>query len=307
MISLSEKKLLYKEVMNGFARIVKRMLNEDASFLSDDYIPHPGDDAVDAFILDWIKYINIDRFPATTIQKAQVDYNEKSFEHSVWQYGPELMESLEDDLQSLRKLLGKVYGISTWQVEVRDFNNLGYDQAFIKYGYNSKEFIDIIVADINKNREVISNLMNNYGYMVIREIRQVKDNCVMVHMFYVKKDASPVTKEILSKFEYVYHMTPVGNVGRILEVGLMPKPRNGSARDNGIIYPPRIYMSTDLEILKKYKTTLALDHETEEFSIIRIETAKLYNGMQFYLDPLFGRPYIYTENSIFPNALSLVE
>ena len=308
IMTSKEKKMIYYELMHEFAKFIKQKLNEDSTEIHQDVSAYlPGEEAVDTFILNWIDDIDLGSMAVNIIQDAQVDYKQKAFEHSVWHYGPELLESMEDELQSLRKALGKIYRISSWQVEVRDLHKLGYDQVYFKYGYNSKRFIDIIVADINKNRSLISNAMDEWGYVLIREVRQIAEECVMVHMFYVKKNPEPITEEIMNNYEFLYHMTPETNTERIIKIGLIPKPRNGTAKDSGITYPPRIYMSTDIDFLKEYIRTLIIDHDTEDFSIIKIETAKLQKNIKFYLDPLFGRPCIYTENSIFPNAVSLEE
>ena len=306
-MTYEEKKTLYEELMKSIAPVIKQLINEYSNIDNSEFVLMPGDKEIDKFILSWINDLNISSLSNNAIDELKVDYEECYQIYKVYHRGPEyvpIYESLKDEITDLKNSLGRIYNFQSWQVEVKDFNDVGFEMPYVKFNYKPAEFIDIIIADINNNKKIITDFLNEREFVLLREVYEIVNDFSVVHLLFTPSKQENIAEQIYSNFKYLYHLTPSLNLERILKIGLTPKLRQG---ESFIYYPPRIYFSTDYDFLNKYKSTMELDHKTNDFSILKIDIQKLNKYNDFYWDPLFGKPFIYTNRSVFPNAISKID
>lgn len=105
-------------------------------------------------------------------------------------------------------------------------------------------------------------------------------------------------KDIFSKPTFLYHVTPIKNVEKILKIGLIPKSKNKTS-----FHPDRIYLTDTLEIawslIKQFERI-----EKVEYTILKIESKNL--NVKLYSDIDLRQNGYYTLENIPPKYITVL-
>lgn len=186
----------------------------------------------------------------------------------------------------LRKELKK-FGFKQWQIKSAIVAN--------------KVRVLILYADINKNTNVIENEMLLFGWSKAKISQPVIIQGITCRvMEFDPMIQKPITKEA-RKFEYLYHLTPQSNVLSILKNGIEPRSEN-----DYLSYPPKAHLlkgniSQNIASYVGWQLFHVKKGLTDgNYALLRIETNKLPENIEFYKDPRFE--YGYYSNGVIPSS-----
>ena len=163
----------------------------------------------------------------------------------------------------------------------------------------------MLVPDIKKNVEIITEFMDDNGYYEVKKTIY-KDRCGRIWillMFDPKKQES--IKEMVMKYhKYAYHTSPIYNAESIEKNGILAK----YAKTLFISNTPRIYLylgnTSNPEYVKMMKSISRnlqrKDNKfTGDFVEYEVMLKKLPENAEYYVDIHgFGKDFIYTETDI---------
>lgn len=193
-------------------------------------------------------------------------------------------------LKSVKKELYKL-GIEPWQIKTTSF------------AHNIR--IIILYVDVYQNTKVIVNTMDACGWMKADVSEPFLRNKIPFRTIsFDPKVQEPVTTET-RQYTYLYHLTPSIRAKSILSRGLEPRNEN-----TFLTYTPRVYLlkgdtpKKEIEmfgwrIFNKNKRV-----KNGNYTLIRIDLAKVPNTVHFYHDPRYDYGY-FTIDTIPPQALSI--
>ena len=208
-----------------------------------------------------------------------------------------------DDLKNITKRLKNEYGIKDWQVLTQSFCNdiEGLYAVFNKKVKNGKA-IALLVPVIEKNREIIVNVMRQEGYYHIggTPVNVGSNHKVAWTSLWFAPYEQQDVRDKIKDSTWVFHVTSDVNVPGIMSNGLVPQ-----ASDGIFTYQPRIYFwnEDDLERSMIYSTQIynyALDKfgidAKQGYTIIRIDAQFIVDNMAVYYDPLIQDAFFVTDN-----------
>lgn len=286
----------------GFAKVLNEMALKQRHIIREQYNQDINTKSVSIFdIVD----VSIEDICA-----AEINYS-GAFRREAFGFSPIndrlIFENIStDELKNICKRLKDEYGIKDWQILTQPFYNdiEGLYASFNKDIKNS-EAVSLLIPVIEKNREIIVNVMRQEGYY---HIGGTPVNIGSNHKVawtslwfvpYVQQDVRDKIKDST----WLFHVTSDINVPGIMSKGLIPK-----ASDGIFTYQPRIYFwnEDDLERAMTYSTQMygyALDKLGSEanpgYTIIRIDAQFIFNNLNIgvYYDPLIQDAF-FIANSI---------
>lgn len=155
------------------------------------------------------------------------------------------------------------------------------------------------VKNIIKNANWYLQLINN------GEIRDMNFNDYDVVNLTIK----PIYSDHFIKIpKYLYHFSPSSNDDSILMNGILPK----TGGKKGIMYPPRIHLSIDIDTIKNILKEMNYSVDSNEWTVWEINTTKL-NIDKLYIDEtvrqlLYDPTACYIQNmTITIDTISIIE
>ena len=258
---------------------------------------------------------DFDNIPMSELDKAYIDYEPL--------YDTVDLYSLDEDyIYEERK--NNTNGIqSAVDVVSRAMNHLKILEFQIKVNSpNGVEYIEVkrlmedypdfltmstamLVPDIKKNVEIITEFMDDNGYYGAKKTiyKDKGGRRWMLLMFDPKKQES--IKEMVMKYhKYAYHTSPIYNAESIEKNGILAKYANTPFISN----TPRIYLYLGntsnpeyVNMMKSISKKLQIKDNkfTGDFVEYEIMLKKLPENAEYYVDIHgFGKDYIYTETDI---------
>lgn len=262
--------------------------------------------------LDIFDFNNI---PMSELDKAYIDY-EPLYDTVDW-YSVD-----EDYLYEERK--NNTTGIqSAIDVVSRAMNQLKMSEFQIKAkSPNSVEYIEVkrlmedypdfltmstamLVPDIKKNVEIITEFMDDNGYYESKKtIYKDRDGRIWMLLMFDPKKQESIKEMVLKYHKYAYHTSPIYNAESIEKNGILAKYTNTPFISN----TKRIYLYLGNTSNQKYvdmmksisKKLQSKDNKfTGDFVEYEIMLKKLPENAEYYVDIHgFGKDYIYTETNI---------
>ena len=262
--------------------------------------------------LDIFDFNNI---PMSELDKAYIDY-EPLYDTVDW-YSVD-----EDYLYEERKI--NTTGIqSAVDVVSRAMNQLKMSEFQIKAkSPNGVEYIEVkrlmedypdfltmstamLVPDIKKNVEIITEFMDDNGYYEAKKtIYKDRGGRIWMLLMFDPKKKESIKEMVLKYHKYAYHTSPIYNAESIENNGILAKYANTPFISN----PKRIYLYLGNTSNQKYVDMMksisrklqSKDNKfTGDFVEYEIMLKKLPENAEYYVDIHgFGKDYIYTESDI---------
>lgn len=161
-------------------------------------------------------------------------------------------------------------------------------------------FVKLISGDPESTEEALTSAANQSGWSLLTR----SEKRGLVWWFEPSSETKGSINRKLIPAE-LWHATPTQNVDSILAQGMLPRQRTaiGTTRK----YSPRIYLAADP------KGARATINDQADWSMLRIDVAKLPKSFKFYVDQEFGhradgRPIaVYVLEAIPASAISVAE
>ena len=206
--------------------------------------------------------------------------------------------------------LKKIYRLKDWQFVEAGLNNknigiyASYDKKDANYKQTDLRNVNIMCPLINKNREIIINVMKQEGYYLTQE-RNIVDKDDPSDVKWILMCFAPNKMRSASvdvrKMKWLFHITDTKNISDIRKMGLWPKSSNGNFK-----YPARVYLWPEysMEDICNYARGLYSDTNQKAMALMQIDVDKVPADIEFYYDPLMERA-IFTDKIIPANAISI--
>lgn len=166
-------------------------------------------------------------------------------------------------------------------------------------GENGVQDFEIITADIERNREIIEKDMSLCGYYLAYE---EKNKNGQVTMQFEPRFQNKIN-EIVHQKQYIYHLTPTVNVGKIMMYGLTPKTKNKKFQ-----YPSRVYFflnkpnkQTCKSLIRQFNGFSSMHFN--DYTLLKVEV-KQVQDCNFYYD-INAQDCVYTKENIPKQAISI--
>ena len=311
-MNYQERKALYENVMRDIAKMVKQKIKDFAGSTENQFR------AIDNFVMTlvhkWNNQVKNEVSPDDVEHLFDVDFSERAASVSRMTHHPSLkedfsVESFNTKFADVQKHLKILYDISDWQISVVDNFDTGQNDVNIVTVYDSAVTVDIVIANIEHNVNVLNDFMQRNGYFLIRKIeasvpfREVKKGN-LVHLVYTPIVRKDVSSDVRHENSLLLHMTSEENLESIKRNGLTPRERTGL---KGITYPARIYLFTERaeqeEWFSMYQYQLSEEKEDSgRYVVIEVDLNKLPDSIKMFYDPLIGRDAVYVEDTIRPEG-----
>lgn len=179
----------------------------------------------------------------------------------------------------------------------------GLPQQFArKVEHYHKIYIYVIIAKVGENDKIIENDMMKMGYFLSFKKPPVSVNGMVFQQLQFEPTSQlqdDVTEEIKSKYDYLYHWTPIYNINGIRENGLIPSHKNEK-----FDYPPRTYLmagDSDENQMKGLGQSICFANNNPSnngmYALLSIDIENIDDRIRFYYDPNSAIG-IYTEQTI---------
>ena len=258
---------------------------------------------------------DIDNIPMSELDKAYIDYEPL--------YDTVDLYSLDEDyVYEERK--NNTTGIqSAIDVVSRAMNQLKMSEFQIKAkSPNGVEYIEVkrlmedypdfltmstamLVPDIKKNVEIITEFMDDNGYYEAKKtIYKDRGGRIWMLLMFDPKKKESIKEMVLKYHKYAYHTSPIYNAESIEKNGILAKYANTPFISN----TKRIYLYLGNTSNQKYVDMMKsisrkIQRKNNSFSGDFVEyeivLQKLPDNVEFYVDIHgYGKDYIYTESDI---------
>lgn len=176
---------------------------------------------------------------------------------------------------------------------------------------NNGPCIIATIPTIGSNFNIICNLMNACGWFLGHpkyNSENYPKNVLATLQFEPK--FQPQSRDVLGNEKFLLHITQAKNVPKIKRIGLVPSSKNQMFN-----YPDRIYLIKGGVHMSKiiglagmlcyvnknedYKNGIAIK---EDYSVLKIDVAKIPEKTKFAIDPNFADG-VYTTDNIPPSAI----
>lgn len=204
-------------------------------------------------------------------------------------------------------------------IKTYDLNSLKkYLQDYFKLQDNHKVFLDnennvetgnIHIPNLGDNVKLIDKALNFCGYYISTTDEFDFNGEPWVTLQFEPKFQENKKDEIISKHQYLIHITPLYNLEKILKNGLSPKSKN-----KAFDYHNRVYLLYDFEPNKPLDTNIRAIHlgsqlckkndsvgNNGKYVFLRIDIKQI-GDIGLYYDPnlIYG---CYTRENISPSAI----
>ena len=250
------------------------------------------------------------RFTVTIDPKLFLDESQKTVDqHTIISQltNPDMIPEI-DWLNTISKLTETVerevvinFPLANWQIG-EDGSMTGFSNIWVK------------VPGINKNVEVITTVMEYYGYFLSNEEPWAAREGWKILNFEANV-APKISEKVLKRIKKMYHVSPTINKKSILAHGLVPKSENAKFK-----YPPRVYLLADYETTNRTVTAddirstaedllragMLIDYNPEkwfDWTCFEIDVTKLPKDTEFSYDPNLYPLSIFTISAIPPEAI----
>lgn len=199
----------------------------------------------------------------------------------------------QNNIQNIKKRLRDEYQLKNWQIQDQDFyNNIkGIYATYHKDVLKKENSISLLIPVIEKNREIIINVLRQEGYYLIQEQPIDVDKMHKVlwtSMLFVPYKQEDV-RNTLRESKWLFHTTSDISMPKILSHGLKPKESDGIFK-----YQPRIYLWNEdaIDRATRYARQMydyACDNSYDAnpgYTIVRIDARAVIDNMPVYYDPL---------------------
>ena len=187
----------------------------------------------------------------------------------------------------------------------KDYNRFIEIAINFKYGL---QLIDCkILNDIKHTCEscgwIFASMQNAYTLEWFKNIEDCNYNSKQAHNMYFRPKFGQQVKENGIP-NACYHITPTKLVNKILKQGLHPKDYGRTSN-----HPERVYLFLQKSLDWKQIARTFRETRDEKYSLLKIDTSKLYNKIIFYFDSLTmtDNPAIYTNETIPPQYINEID
>ena len=258
---------------------------------------------------------DIDNIPMSELDKAYIDY-EPLYDTVDWysvdeDYVYEERKNNTTGIQSAIDVVSRAMNqlkMSEFQIKVKSPNSVEYIEVKrLKEDY--PDFLtmstEMLVPDIKKNVEIITEFMDDNGYYEAKKtIYKDRDGRIWILLMFDPKKQESIKEMVLKYHKYAYHTSPIYNAESIEKNGILAKYANTLFISN----TKRIYLYLGNTSNQKYvdmmksisKKLQSKDNNfTGDFVEYEIVLQKLPDNIEFYVDIHgYGKDYIYTESEI---------
>ena len=258
---------------------------------------------------------DIDNIPMSELDKAYIDY-EPLYDTVDWfsvdeDYVYEERKNNTTGIQSAIDVVSRAMNqlkMSEFQIKVKSPNSVEYIEVKrLKEDY--PDFLTMstamLVPDIKKNVEIITEFMDDNGYYEAKKtIYKDRDGRIWILLVFDPKKQESIKEMVLKYHKYAYHTSPIYNAESIEINGILAKYANTPFISN----TKRIYLYLGNTSNQKYvdmmksisKKLQSKDNNfTGDFVEYEIVLQKLPDNIEFYVDIHgYGKDYIYTESEI---------
>lgn len=187
------------------------------------------------------------------------------------------------------------------------------DDAIKAVEYNGIEKLLITFIPKPENWDALLNAANLCGFFLSRPKPSQIYNYIgrQVRLEFEKKYSNDLFNELKSKGENLIHLTPLKNVDKIRNIGLIP-----AAKNLAFNYPERVYLlkeSTPDDIIDWLCKALSKVYTCKrqkkriDYAKIVIDINKLKEDTKLFQDPNLPKFGLFTTDNIPPNAIKNVK
>ena len=257
----------------------------------------------------------IDNIPMSELDKAYIDY-EPLYDTVDWysvdeDYVYEERKNNTTGIQSAIDVVSRAMNqlkMSEFQIKVKSPNSVEYievERLMEDYPDFLTMSTAMLVPDIKKNVEIITEFMDDDGYYEAKKtIYKDRDGRIWILLMFDPKKQESIKEMVLKYHKYAYHTSPIYNAESIEINGILAKYANTPFISN----TKRIYLYLGNTSNQKYvdmmksisKKLQSKDNKfTGDFVEYEIVLQKLPDNVEFYVDIHgSGKDYIYTEFDI---------
>ena len=246
--------------------------------------------------------IDITKIDIETLRNA---YRDLRFVPTSTAYGDVLSEH-----QQIREAFGDI--LEPDDAIKRLLQKYGLPQQFArKVEHYHKIYIYVIIAKVGENDKIIENDMMKMGYFLSFRKAPIYANGMVFQQLQFEPTSQlqdDVTEEIKSKYDYLYHWTPVYNINGIREKGLIPSHKNEK-----FDYPPRTYLmagDSDESQMKGVGQSICFANNNPSnngmYALLSIDIENIDDRIRFYYDPN-SAIVIYTEQTIPSDRVRIIQ
>lgn len=200
------------------------------------------------------------------------------------------------DRTNIEHPINKQQGTNKPVNTTNDYNRLIEISIHFKFGlqYISKEILNDIIHSCEACGWLFTSIQDMY---TLQEYKNIEECDFKVkhsfNMYFRPKFDQQVKENGIPN--YCYHICPTRLVDKILKQGLHPKDYGRTSN-----HPERVYLFIQKPLDWKYIAKTFKESRNEKYSLLRIDTSKLYDKMKFYYDSLTmtDNPAIYTNETI---------
>ena len=262
--------------------------------------------------LDIFDFNNI---PMTELDKAYIDYDPLYDTVDLYSVDEDyLYEEKKNNTNGIQSAIDVVsramnqLKMSEFQIKVKSPNGVDYIEVkrlMEVYPDFLTMSTAMLVPDIKKNVEIITEFMDENGYYEAKKTiyKDKAGRRWMMLMFDPKRQES-IKEMVLKYHKYAYHTSPIYNAESIEKNGILTKYAITPFTSN----TPRIYLylgntsnSEYVKMMESISKKLQLKDNkfTGDFVEYEIMLKKLPEGAEYYVDIHgFGKDYIYIETNI---------
>ena len=258
---------------------------------------------------------DIDNIPMSELDKAYIDY-EPLYDTVDWfsvdeDYVYEERKNNTTGIQSAIDVVSRAMNqliMSEFQIKVKSPNSVEYIEVK-RLMEDYPDFLTMstamLVPDIKKNVEIITEFMDDDGYYEAKKtIYKDRDGRIWILLMFDPKKQESIKEMVLKYHKYAYHTSPIYNAESIENNGILAKYANTPFISN----TKRIYLYLGNTSNQKYvdmmksisKKLQSKDNNfSGDFVEYEIVLQKLPDNVEFYVDIHgSGKDYIYTESDI---------
>ena len=257
----------------------------------------------------------IDNIPMSELDKAYIDY-EPLYDTVDWysvdeDYVYEERKNNTTGIQSAIDVVSRAMNqlkMSEFQIKVKSPNSVEYievERLMEDYPDFLTMSTAMLVPDIKKNVEIITEFMDDDGYYEAKKtIYKDRDGRIWILLMFDPKKQESIKEMVLKYHKYAYHTLPIYNAESIEINGILAKYANTPFISN----TKRIYLYLGNTSNQKYvdmmksisKKLQSKDNKfLGDFVEYEIVLQKLPDNVEFYVDIHgSGKDYIYTESDI---------
>lgn len=258
---------------------------------------------------------DIDNIPMSELDKAYIDY-EPLYDTVDWfsvdeDYVYEERKNNTTGIQSAIDVVSRAMNqlkMSEFQIKVKSPNSVEYIEVK-RLMEDYPDFLTMstamLVPDIKKNVEIITEFMDDDGYYEAKKtIYKDRDGRIWILLMFDPKKQESIKEMVLKYHKYAYHTLPSYNADSIDENGILAKIAISPFVSN----TKRVYLYLGntsspeyVNMMKSISRKIQRKNNSfpGDFVEYEIVLQKLPDNVEFYVDIHgSGKDYIYTESDI---------